>query len=461
MKFNFLRRTSVQTFRIRKLNGGINLSDEPYRVGDNQLTGGVNVWFENGTLKTRPGIAAKDTAIIRYAGLNPAGEIIFKGEKYRVLTALDSPLRVKIFFLSKQMVLEAGTLLFDKRPERIFFYSAGEAYAIAAFEDKSNVYIFCEDTGEWSIKAELAVKTENVISFGGTVFLTEGNRMFAAEDYAPHKFCELCSVGNREKITGFLEYKEKLIVFKESAVFIFDLVSRDPFQICEIGCNNPKTAVNCGGYPIWLSPNNEVCLFNGRVISVLCPLASELGKNKFAIDVNGCYLLISGQKAVIIDTAETGKLKCFCWDFGDIRLLCGLPGGNGIIAFYGDVCCAAVFEGYTDIIRLPDGKILKKKIKCGFSTKNFDFGISEKKQLENIFISVAAKGQIEVSINGRNTERINLGLPDIDNGCGTFKSVRIIPHMHAVRSVYITLKADDAFSLDEIMIYFRNAVLRG
>lgn len=465
MKFNFLRHTSVQTFRIRKLNGGINMSDGPQNIADSQLSQSVNMWFSDGVLKTRPGICADKAAkISETANCNAAGRVIFGGEEYSVITSSEASGRFKVFFLSRKNTVEAGTICFQNQPENMFFYSAGEIFSVAVLDGKSVLYRFCADNKSWLPQEELKLpdNADNIIVSRKRVFLSAGSRLYAADLSAPCEFREICGVGNGEKITALLEYEKRLIIFKQNSMFIMEPDSGSIIPVSDsIGCVNSKTAVVCGEYPVWLNRNNEVCILIDRVIRAPFPLIGKLGQDKFALNLGGHYLLISGEKAVIMDFENPGSIKWHYWSFQGLRPLCGLPGENGmaVLSVGSNVCFSAYFSGETDTDISSSGAAICKKIRCGCTTKCFDFGISEKKYIENIFLSVAARGQIEVRINGRNSERVNLGLPDLDSGCGTFKSVRLIPHMHAVKSVYITLNSDDAFSLDEIMIYFRNAGL--
>lgn len=59
MKFQRMRPKSAAELKIPDLAGGLNLRDGLSEVLDNQLTDSVNVWWNDGLLKTRPGIKTK------------------------------------------------------------------------------------------------------------------------------------------------------------------------------------------------------------------------------------------------------------------------------------------------------------------------------------------------------------------------------------------------------------------
>lgn len=56
MQYATMRGQSAVTVNIPKLEGGINLSDLPTQVEDNQLTDARNMWWHQGVLRTRPGL---------------------------------------------------------------------------------------------------------------------------------------------------------------------------------------------------------------------------------------------------------------------------------------------------------------------------------------------------------------------------------------------------------------------
>lgn len=56
MKIPKLQRSSQYRVTVPALNGGVNLSDPPNLVGDNQLTDVNNMWWKDQALRTRPGL---------------------------------------------------------------------------------------------------------------------------------------------------------------------------------------------------------------------------------------------------------------------------------------------------------------------------------------------------------------------------------------------------------------------
>lgn len=58
MKYDSLKKTTTKTFKVPKFDGGLNSSYfSPSKIDDNQLSDCKNVWFKDGVLQTRAGLA--------------------------------------------------------------------------------------------------------------------------------------------------------------------------------------------------------------------------------------------------------------------------------------------------------------------------------------------------------------------------------------------------------------------
>ena len=89
------------------------------------------------------------------------------------------------------------------------------------------------------------------------------------------------------------------------------------------------------------------------------------------------------------------------------------------------------------------------------TTAHFDFGsICEKKILNTILLSIASEDYVKIYINGKYFDRINLSGARADCVCGALNTVKLIPHMYGINSVYITLESDKGFSLGELDISY-------
>lgn len=84
--------------------------------------------------------------------------------------------------------------------------------------------------------------------------------------------------------------------------------------------------------------------------------------------------------------------------------------------------------------------------------------MSNKKLIDSINISASSKARLEIFINGRSLDILNLGVPDIDYTCGTLKTVKLIPHLSPVKSLQLKFSSDGAFSLGELIINYRETL---
>lgn len=65
MKYNSLKSRTVKAFEIPVLEGGINLTDLPQNLHNNNLAQGKNIWYKDGSISNRPGLNTKEENIIK------------------------------------------------------------------------------------------------------------------------------------------------------------------------------------------------------------------------------------------------------------------------------------------------------------------------------------------------------------------------------------------------------------
>ncbi len=65
MKYPSIPQSAVKTLSIDCLDGGLNTAVPEEQINDNQITECSNVWISNGALRTRPGVVADGSSIIR------------------------------------------------------------------------------------------------------------------------------------------------------------------------------------------------------------------------------------------------------------------------------------------------------------------------------------------------------------------------------------------------------------
>lgn len=63
MKFPTMNKQPRRRVNVPEFTGGMNLRDNPTQCSDNQLTDSLNVWYQDGTLRTRPGMCSSERMI--------------------------------------------------------------------------------------------------------------------------------------------------------------------------------------------------------------------------------------------------------------------------------------------------------------------------------------------------------------------------------------------------------------
>ncbi len=86
MRFPSINKQGKRRVNIPQFTGGINLRDNPTQCNDNQLTELVNMWFKDGTLRTRPGlIRLNDNEVFETESPSLTGEYSVEGKAHNIL----------------------------------------------------------------------------------------------------------------------------------------------------------------------------------------------------------------------------------------------------------------------------------------------------------------------------------------------------------------------------------------
>lgn len=75
MRFPTINDHPLRRVSVPQLSGGINKTDHPSYINDNQLTECNNMWFKDGVLRTRPGVVSKNAS-----GANNCKQLLVKGD---------------------------------------------------------------------------------------------------------------------------------------------------------------------------------------------------------------------------------------------------------------------------------------------------------------------------------------------------------------------------------------------
>ena len=179
MKYNSLKPSAVKSFRLPTLNGGTGLGND---ADNNALCGGKNVWFKDGTLKTRSGLFAASKNAVTVETKSQTDEISYIltdtcvnrwGIEYRIgysnVMTENFMYVTNVYLVSSDINIKSiGSLTFlrfssdeFKIPENIVFYtgtpqSGGGIFALVTlynvenYNDKNyNIYEINDEFTEW------------------------------------------------------------------------------------------------------------------------------------------------------------------------------------------------------------------------------------------------------------------------------------------------------------------------
>lgn len=344
---------------------------------------------------------------------------------------------------------------------------------------------------------------------------SNGNTAYCASFSNPLYFPQDATVevgASDRPVTALAIQDSHIIAYKQSEIYAIKLIngnvlntnslladndsvfcSSDKMNVLlisnSIGCENARTVGVCGNQTVWLGNDGNIYTLKSvssrEIYEISKPIRPYLQKtNKsrllsaFSVAGNSHYLLIIGEKAVIMEytlrdlKGQSGKsssdtsagIKWYTWNFPvDISLVGGMS-NSGTMQFLcrgkdNKICYVASLDGETDRqIKFFEGQPVAEdlNIDSTIMTKKFDFGNAfARKNVENIFLSLCGRGDIEIKLNGRYFSRISTREDDGEYNPNELKSVRLMTRLNGINSVYITISSDNIISLGDITVYYR------
>lgn len=207
--FPSINRRPVKSVIMPKLSGGINLRDSVSMIEDNQLSDGVNVWYKDAGLKTRPGIHRLSS---KYLLADTRGEEItdlfaeshatdirreIDGKEYRLFTTLvgkGDDERIVFYLVSESDVIELPSIYGLDHAENLgiknhIVIEKGEAihcFLVAGgnnLPEKKFIWTLESIYGEWERIAEAKLYIPLVFKDGNMNHIFAGPTVTFSEDY--------------------------------------------------------------------------------------------------------------------------------------------------------------------------------------------------------------------------------------------------------------------------------------
>lgn len=398
------------------------------------------------------------------------------------------------------------TLNIDREKGMIYFTDSAGEYSVPMMSlyHENNICVTAGKEPEYGIKSVVsstchAVYGSKIIFSGGS----DKNKIISVNADNPLYFPvgSLGTVGGDNSVNALLSCKNGLLAFKEDAIYNITVkngsainsnslladdssifTTNDTFTVKKInggrGLKNKHTCLLCDNYAVWLGTDKrlyalntssfEITELSGAIANRLELLSDSELQSAFAVEIDKRYFLLTDGKAVIMDYRERGVKapSWYFWSFNNIKTLAGMS-YNGKLRLFcvgsdGKVLYTARLSGVEDTeIRLTDGspQVIKTNVKSSLKTKRFDFGsMTGKKLIDCIFLAASAGEKLEIFINGRRFDSVRLSEPELDCDSGALKSVKLIPHLNAVKSLQLDLKAEHGFSLGELSVNYRESV---
>lgn len=403
------------------------------------------------------------------------------------------------------------SMIADREKGTVYFRTDGSDYAIPIMDmyHENNIKITAtkeiEDGFERIVTSSCVATSESRILLSGGEY---GNEVYSASYRNPLYFPQGSStvVGeDNRKVTGLAVQENKILAFKEDETHLLVLNKGEPYNstslladndsvFCKadsftsacisaaVGCPNFKAFAFCGKNAVWLGGDGVVYAMpsftsktlyavSGNVQSLLSDQVGQHLSSAFAIYGNGYYVLNLGQKAFIMECGKSGirsysniqSLRWFLWDFpSEITLADGFSLNSECyfvcLGTGRKICYISTLSGEkdTDMYYLDDAAVSEElTINSSLTTKTFNFSKpAVPKNIEAVYITLAAKGKVSIGLNGKTFTDIDFGFSDEDYNKGVYKSVKLLRNLHGVESVYITLESSSDLSVGELEISY-------
>lgn len=397
------------------------------------------------------------------------------------------------------------TLNVDREKGMIYFTDSAGDYSVPMMSlyHENNICVTAGKDTEYGFESAVSATCHTV--FGSKTLFSGGsekNKIVSVNYDNPLYFPvgSVGTVGEGNSVNALLGCKKGILAFKEDGIYHITLTSgeainssslladdgsvffeSDSFAVKKVnggkGLVNKRTCLLCGNSAVWLGSDRKIYAVNASSLEItelsksvensLAALSETELKKAYAVENDKCYHLLTGGKAVIMDYREKGvkSPSWYLWSFENIRLKAGMSCGGRLWLFCegsdGKVLYTALLSGTEDTdICIADGspQLSKQRVKSGLQTKRFDFGsMTGKKLIDSVYLAASAGKKLEIFINGKRFDTVRLDGSDSDCSCGTLKSVKLIPHLNAVKTLQLGLYAEDGFSLGELSVNYREA----
>ncbi len=391
------------------------------------------------------------------------------------------------------------TAVVDRTKGTVYFTSGGTDYAVPVMPKYHENNIKITATKEIPLGFSKVVHSTCSVRNNSKLLLAggeSGNTVFVTSYdnplYFPQNSCT--TVGDVDsEITALSVQQGKIIAFKPYEIYTLDFKAgdsineisllsdndtifkkADSIKVCQIseriGCENKRTVSLCGNVNLWLGKDNGIYALESatspKIVNISEYVAEKMPeyfpKQTFAVGNENYYFMVNGDKVIAVDLKSKAlylwsvpkelSLQSGFYHNAKFRFLCTTP--DSTIAYM------TTLEGEEDIYMYHDanGVICEnaKSINNSMTTKQFRLSdMGQLMNIDSIYLSLSAVGRAQIVVNSHEITSINFGFLGEEYSKHEHKSVRLIPHLYGVDTVFLTVSSDSLMSIGEAEISYR------
>ena len=393
------------------------------------------------------------------------------------------------------------TMEVDREKGTVYFTSESGDYAIPAMDmyHENNIKITATKEIEKGIgkvlysTCSLSYQSRIIVAGG-----ENGNDVFVADYDTPLYFPQNSSVkvgSGDSEIVDLVQQNGKIVALKKDGIYTLTLKKGDKINDISLLADNDKyftecdsftceeitKQIGCRGRNCTAVLNNSIIFLGGdsqiyaltslsgkKIISLSQHFGKEFSDFKYAdfgFSGNNHYMIFKNNKAFVGEVISPENIKWYYWEFPESFKISGGFWAQNKFSFLCTnkntyISYIATLAGDSDnsIEYNDDGIITKynESIQSYITTKHFDFSsFSSKKNIESIFLSIASKGNVSISVNGKEIADVNFRLTNEEYDKCEYKSVKLMPHLNNINTVYITLSSKNGMSVGELEIIYK------
>ncbi len=402
--------------------------------------------------------------------------------------AADTIVDTKSFF-GKQVTMEA-----DRDKGTVFFSSPEGDFPIPLMDMYSENNIRITATKDIEMGIEKVIHSTCVLPYKSRIIVSggqNGNELFVTSFDNPLYFPQNSSlaIGNGDSEVIALAVQDgKIVALKPDSVYVVtfnsgdrinqisllsdndkSFYSDDEFSYNEItrtiGCNNNECVTVLDNTTIFLGCDGQIYALNSLGGDGIKCISKCLGGDfddfkyaDFAFSGDGKYLIFKNNNAYIAQK----KSKDYIWHYWKfpqnfkisggfisgktLALLCA--GENSTLSYIAFL--NSVEDNY--LCYDDEGKIIVNKalIESKITTKYFKCH----KKCDSVYMSIASRGNVSISINSKRIADINLRLNQSEYSHNCYKSVKLMPYISAGNYVFVTLSSKHGLNLGDMEINY-------